>query len=91
MSTILSETLSGDWVITREHPEDPDAEVELARFNVSATEANTDARLRMLFTIPQCAASLDKYREGIRVQSHDVQNRRFMQNALIDLKAVVAA
>lgn len=91
MTTILAETLSGDWVITREHPEQPDVETELARFNASAVAPNTIAEEAMLQVITTTAARLDVLREGIRVQSHDDKSRRAMQARLIDQGAVVAA
>lgn len=89
MFTHLAETLSGDWVITRKHTDDPDAETELARFNTSATTEGSFAHGWMLEAAAQFAARMDVGRDGVCVRSHSTAHRNHMQGLVIDEGGVV--
>lgn len=88
-NTILAETLSGDWVVTRTHSDEPSAETELARFNASATTPRTFGYWTMLRLAAQAAVSLDIERDGIAVQSPSRKNRKQMEQFVRDSAGTV--
>jgi len=79
MSTILAETLSGDWAIIRDHPEDADTQIELARFHLSVAAEDSEAHEWMIKVICTSAIGLDMHNEGIKVQSHNLAHVLHMQ------------
>lgn len=79
---LLSETLSGDWVVTTPSPFEDGWETELARINASATADGSDAEKAAYRAASYAAITFAMGRGTLRVQSHDAFNRRRMVNLI---------
>lgn len=78
----LAQTLSEDWVLLIDNPEEPGTETELARFNISSTAPNTLARSVLMNA---AAAAAIRFEQGLiggklRVTSHDSTTAMDMLN-----------
>ncbi len=79
----LSQTVSGDWVITVPNPEERHWETELARFEASVAGEGSPAREAIeasaAYTAANIHSSLKSPKADINVTSHDPQAAKRMK------------